>query len=145
MQNEKLKKEKIVMVSGGFDPVHVGHIRMFQEAKNLGTKLIIVLNCDAWLVRKKGKAFMRQDERAELIRGFSCVDEVFILESDRSDVVEAIEKFRPHIFANGGDRKEEKDIPEADICKKLGVQMIFNVGGGKIRSSSELLKAYNNN
>lgn len=130
------------MVSGGFDPVHVGHLRMFDAAKKLGTKLIVVLNCDAWLMRKKGKAFMNQNERAELIAGFSCVDEVFILESDRNDVVEAIEKFRPHIFANGGDRKEEKDIPEADICKKLGVEMIFNVGGGKIRSSSELLKNY---
>ncbi|MBI2108789.1 MAG: adenylyltransferase/cytidyltransferase family protein [Parcubacteria group bacterium] len=136
------KKGKVVMVSGGFDPVHVGHLRMFDAAKKLGTKLIVVLNCDAWLMRKKGKAFMNQNERAELIAGFSCVDEVFILESDRNDVVEAIEKFRPHIFANGGDRKEEKDIPEADICKKLGVEMIFNVGGGKIRSSSELLKNY---
>lgn len=130
------------MVSGGWDPVHIGHVRLFQEAKKLGTKLIVVLNCDAWLIRKKGKAFMAQDERAELIRGFECVDEVFILESDRNDVVEAIQKFRPHIFANGGDRKEEKDIPEAEICKKLGVEMVFNVGGGKIRSSSELLKNY---
>ncbi|MBI2047885.1 MAG: adenylyltransferase/cytidyltransferase family protein [Parcubacteria group bacterium] len=135
-------KEKVVMVSGGWDPVHIGHVRLFQEAKKLGTKLIVVLNCDAWLIRKKGKAFMAQDERAELIRGFECVDEVFILESDRNDVVEAIQKFRPHIFANGGDRKEEKDIPEAEICKKLGVEMVFNVGGGKIRSSSELLKNY---
>lgn len=143
MRNAKLKNEKIIMVSGGFDPVHVGHLRMFDEAKKLGTKLIVVLNCDAWLARKKGKAFMPQDERAELIAGFSCVDEVFILESDRNDVAEAIEKFRPHIFANGGDRKAEKDIPEAAICKKLGVKMVFNVGGGKVRSSSELLKNYN--
>ena len=85
---------------------------------------------------------MAKEERAELIRGFECVDEVFVLESDRNDVVEAIQKFRPHIFANGGDRKEEKDIPEAEICKKLGIEMVFNVGGGKIRSSSELLKSY---
>ncbi|MDP3726196.1 MAG: adenylyltransferase/cytidyltransferase family protein, partial [bacterium] len=62
----KNKKEKIVMVSGGWDPVHVGHVRLFQEAKKLGTKLIVVLNCDAWLIRKKGKAFMNQSERAEI-------------------------------------------------------------------------------
>ncbi len=123
--------------------MHIGHLRMFEEAKKLGTRLIIILNCDAWLVRKKGKAFMPQDERAELIRGFKCVDDVFILESDRSDVSEAIQKIRPHIFANGGDRKNEADIPEAEICKKLGVTMVFNVGGGKVRSSSELLKNYN--
>ncbi|MDP3726490.1 MAG: hypothetical protein Q8R36_04830, partial [bacterium] len=61
------------------------------------------------------------------------------------DVVEAIEKIRPHIFANGGDRKNEADIPEAEICKKLGVTMVFNVGGGKVRSSSELLKSYHQN
>ncbi len=144
------KKEIIVMVSGGFDPVHVGHLRMFEEAKKLGTRLIVVLNCDAWLVRKKGKAFMQQDERAELIRGFGCVDGVFILESDRSDVSEAIEHIRPHIFANGGDRDEVNAAnPESSLykdihtCKKLGVQMVFNVGGGKVRSSSELLKNYN--
>lgn len=142
MQQENNKKETIVAVSGGFDPIHVGHLRMFEEAKKLGTKLIVILNCDAWLVRKKGRAFMNQEERAEIIRGFTCVDDVFILESGRNDVSEAIEKIRPHIFANGGDRKEEKDIPEAEICKKLGVQMIFNVGGGKIRSSSDLLKNY---
>lgn len=147
MQNAKLKNEKeiIVAVSGGFDPVHIGHLRMFEEAKKLGTKLVVILNCDAWLIRKKGRAFMPQEERAELIRGFRCVDEVFILESDRDDVGEAIEKIRPHIFANGGDRKNEADIPEPAICKKLGVKMVFNVGGGKVRSSSELLKSYNKN
>ncbi len=138
----KNKKEVIVTVSGGFDPVHVGHLRMFEEAKNLGDKLVVILNCDAWLVRKKGRAFMNQSERAEIIKGFRCVDDVFVLESGRNDVVEALEKIRPHIFANGGDRKAEKDIPEAEICKKLGIQMIFNVGGGKVRSSSELLKNY---
>ncbi|MBI1999153.1 MAG: adenylyltransferase/cytidyltransferase family protein [Parcubacteria group bacterium] len=135
-------EETVVMVSGGFDPLHVGHLRLFEEAKKLGTRLVVVLNCDRWLVRKKGKAFMSQDDRAELIRSMRCVDEVFILESERNDVVPAIEKFRPHIFANGGDRRNEKDIPEADICKKLGVKMIFNVGGDKIRSSSELLEKY---
>jgi len=94
-------EEKIVMVSGGFDPVHVGHMRMFQEAKKLGTKLVVVLNSDAWLVRKKGKAFMSQKERAELLRGFEWVDDTYILESDSDDVAEAIEHIKPHVFANG--------------------------------------------
>jgi D-beta-D-heptose 7-phosphate kinase/D-beta-D-heptose 1-phosphate adenosyltransferase len=136
------KKPKRVMVSGGFDPIHVGHLRMFQEAKALGDELIVVLNCDAWLERKKGKKFMSSDDRAEIVKGFSCVDQVYVLESDRADVSEALELFKPDIFANGGDRKSEKDIPEVVACKKLGIEMIFNVGGGKVRSSSELLNSY---
>ncbi len=134
--------KRIVMVSGGFDPVHIGHLQMFEEAKKLGDKLVVVLNSDEWLIRKKGKYFMNQEERAAIVRGFTCVDDIFILESDRNDVGEAIEKIRPHIFANGGDRRDEKDIPEAKTCKELGVEMIFNVGGGKVQSSSELLKQY---
>jgi len=89
---------------------------------------------------------MNQNDRAELIRSIKYVDDVYVLQSDRNDVGEAIEKFRPDIFANGGDRKDEASIPEAATCKKLGVEMIFNVGkSGKIRSSSELLKKYLNN
>jgi D-beta-D-heptose 7-phosphate kinase/D-beta-D-heptose 1-phosphate adenosyltransferase len=135
-------EKKLVMVSGGFDPVHIGHLRMFEEAKKLGDELLVVLNCDEWLVRKKGRFFMSGHDRAEIIKGFHCVDYVHVLESARNDVCEAIEIFKPHIFANGGDRRDEKDIPEAEICKRLGVEMVFNVGGGKLRSSSELLKNY---
>lgn len=135
------------MVSGGFDPVHIGHVRMFEEAKKLAKKikgkLLVVVNSDAWLIRKKGKNFMSSEDRAEIIRNFRAVDYVWVLESNENHVGEAIKKWKPAIFANGGDRKEEKDIPEATICKELGVKMIFNVGaGGKIRSSSELLKKY---
>ena len=140
--NENVSGKKLVMVSGGFDPVHVGHVRMFNEAKKLGDELLVVINCDKWLVRKKGKNFMSSTDRAEIISNFRSVDHVYVLESDRSDVSEAIEKFQPTIFANGGDRRAEKDIPEAEICKKLNVEMIFNVGGDKLRSSSELLKNY---
>jgi cytidyltransferase-like protein len=136
------KKEKIVMVSGGFDPVHFGHVKMFQEAKKLGDKLIVVVNCDAWLQRKKGRAFMDQEHRAAIIRELRPVDEVYILESDHDHVCEALEKFRPHVFANGGDRRSDKDIPESQVCRDLGIEMIFNVGGDKVQSSSNLLKAY---
>lgn len=138
-----MSKPKLVMVSGGFDPVHIGHLEMFKEAKELGDRLLVVLNCDDWLTRKKGKFFMNQNDRATLIKSIKYVDDVYVLQSNRNDVGEAIEKFRPDIFANGGDRKDEASIPEAEICKKLGVKMIFNVGqSGKIRSSSELLKKY---
>ena len=142
--NNGIMRPKLVMVSGGFDPAHIGHLQLFREAKELGDTLIVVLNCDRWLIRKKGRVFMKQEDRAAIIREFRGVDEVYILETDRDDVGEAIEKFKPDIFANGGDQREEKDIPEAELCRKLGVRMVFNVGGGKLRSSSKLLSAYLN-
>lgn len=142
---------RIVAVSGGFDPVHIGHARMFEEARKLGTHLVVILNGDAWLKRKKGFAFMPQDERAELIKKFTAVDDVYIHESDDSHVADALRDYTMNIngtpypiavFANGGDRKNEDDIPEAPICKEKNIEMIFNVGaGGKVQSSSWLTDA----
>jgi D-beta-D-heptose 7-phosphate kinase/D-beta-D-heptose 1-phosphate adenosyltransferase len=148
----KKKNKKLVMVSGGFDPIHVGHLRMFQEAKKLGDELLVVLNCDRWLVKKKGKNFMSADDRKEIIKNFRHVDHVHVLETENMDVSEALELFRPAIFANGGDRnqKDAQDpksslYKEVAVCKRLGIKMVFNVGkGGKIRSSSELLNKYKN-
>ncbi|MEK7567077.1 MAG: adenylyltransferase/cytidyltransferase family protein [Patescibacteria group bacterium] len=138
-----MNKPRLVMVSGGFDPVHIGHLEMFKEARELGDRLLVVLNCDDWLMRKKGKFFMNQDDRAALIKSIKYVDDVHVLQTERDDVGEAIEKFHPDIFANGGDRKDEASIPEAKICRELGIDMVFNVGrSGKIRSSSELLAKY---
>ncbi len=136
------KSKKLVMVSGGFDPIHVGHLQMFEEAKALGDELVVVINCDAWLSRKKGKPFMSSEDRAKIIHAFECVDHIYVLESDRHDVGEALELIRPDIFANGGDRFAD-NIPELQICQELGIEMVFNVGkDGKLRSSSELLKNY---
>lgn len=132
---------KVVAVSGGFDPVHIGHLRMFQEAKKLGDVLVVILNCDDWLVRKKGRAFMDEQERAEIIKGFACVDDVYIHQSDKSDVGDALRIIHPDIFANGGDRKEG-NTPEGEVCAELGIEMVFGVGGEKIQSSSELIKKY---
>lgn len=137
------KKERIVAVSGGFDPIHVGHIRMFQEAKKLGDKLIVILNNDHWLRKKKGYVFMPQEERMEIIKAISGVDKV-VLTSNKPNsgdmsVCSELQKIRPHIFANGGDRKLG-NIPEVPVCRQIGCKMIFNVGrGGKIQSSSWLL------
>lgn len=138
-------KGKTIVVSGGFDPVHVGHVRMFESAKDLvgeDGKFIVILNCDKWLSRKKGKSFMPQDERAEIISAFECVDGVYIHESDSNDVCEALEKIKPNVFANGGDRRNEEDIPESKICEEAGIEMIFNIGGDKVQSSSKLLNLY---
>src|ERR1700690_2175256 len=140
------KKQKTVAVSGGFDPIHIGHIRMFKEARKLGDRLVVILNNDNWLKTKKGFAFMPEQERAEIIKEFPCVDEVYITthrvdDTDRS-VCKALEELKPDIFVNGGDRKNEADIPETAVCKKFGIEMIFGIGfGGKVQSSSWLTNA----
>ena len=138
------KDYRLVMVSGGFDPVHIGHIRLFQEAKKLGDELVVILNNDNWLRFKKGFAFMPENDRKEIIESFRFVDRVFITAHKENtndiSVCREIELIRPHIFANGGDRKQD-NIPEYALCQRLGIEMVFNVGeGGKIRSSSELVK-----
>lgn len=139
---KKNNKKKIVAVSGGFDPIHLGHLRMFKLARELGDELVVIINSDGWLRRKKGAYFMSANERKEIIEEFSCVDRVYIHNSVKPDVCGALEEIKPAIFANGGDRKNVEDIPEAEICNKLGIEMVFNVGGKKIRSSSDLLKNY---
>ena len=150
MKTKKNKKEKIVAVSGGFDPLHIGHIRMFQEAKKLGNKLVVILNNDNWFDVKGKPVFMSEKERKEIIEALECVDEVLISGHRKGtkdiSVCKELLKIKPHIFANGGDRKpDDCDLPSSEykVCKKLGIEMVFNVGyGGKIRSSSELLKEY---
>lgn len=146
----KEKNERWVAVSGGFDPVHVGHLRMFKEARALGDKLVVIINNDNWLKDKKGYVFMPQAERKELIASFPFVDKVVLTDhkkgdSDRS-VCRALAKLKPAIFANGGDRKSTKDIPEAKVCKELGIKMVFNVGaGGKVQSSSWMIRDVSKN
>ena len=126
------------MVSGGFDPVHVGHLRMFQEASKLG-RLVVALNSDEWLMRKKGYIFMPFEERKEIIQGFSCVSSVTHIEDEDNSACEAIERIHPDIFANGGDRFEN-NTPETLTCIKYDIEMLWGVGGGKIQSSSDMVK-----
>ena len=144
-----MKLETKVVVSGGIDPIHIGHIRLIQEARKLGDKLVVILNNDNWLKKKKIHIFMHQKERKEILESIEGVDEVIISNHPKNpkdmSVAKEILKIRPDIFANGGDKKTEKDIPEAEACRKIGCKMIFNVGkGGKIQSSSWLLMKYVN-
>ncbi len=137
-------KKKVVAVSGGFDPVHVGHVRMFKEARRLGDELVVILNNDNWLAAKKGRAFMPEKERKELLESIRSVDRVVVTkhkkgESDRS-VCRELAALKPAIFANGGDRKMG-NTPEVALCNDLGIAMAFNVGkGGKVQSSSWLIE-----
>jgi D-beta-D-heptose 7-phosphate kinase/D-beta-D-heptose 1-phosphate adenosyltransferase len=137
------KKPVVVAVSGGFDPVHIGHVRMLNEAKALGDKLVVILNNDHWIRKKKGQEFMPDYERKEILESFGAVDEVFLTEhgpnpTDMS-VCDALRKVRPHIFANGGDRHAD-NVPEVAVCRDINCQMVYSIGkGGKVQSSSWLL------
>ena len=140
------KKEKIVLVTGGFDPLHSGHIAFFQEAKKLGDKLIVGINSDAWLTRKKGQAFMSFSERKTIIENLGMVDDVLSFDDSDDTASGAIYKlmatagYGKHIiFANGGDRNEE-NTPEYNTYQD-DIEFVYGVGGDyKINSSSTLLE-----
>ncbi len=142
------KKKIIVAVSGGFDPIHIGHIDMLKEAKKLGDELVVILNNDNWLTLKKGKPFMPEQERKEIIEALRPVDRVILSKHEAGtndmSVSRELEELKPDIFANGGDRVGD-NVPEVAICQKIGCRMVFNVGQkGKIQSSSWLLNNYSN-
>lgn len=145
-----MKKQIIVAVSGGFDPIHIGHVRMFREAKKLGDKVIVILNNDNWLKKKKGYVFMSQQERKEVIEALECVDEVIFTKHPKNPkdmtVCRELLELKPDIFANGGDRKGINiATPEVAVCKNINCKDVYNVGhGGKIQSSSWLLAKYAN-
>ncbi len=135
---------KVVAISGGFDPIHIGHVRMIQESRALGDRLIVILNNDNWLIAKKGFVFMPETERKEVLEAIAGVDEVVLTDHAEDDpdrsVVRTLRLIRPHIFANGGDRKPDGDpVPEVALCNELGIEMVYNMGrGGKVQSSSAL-------
>ncbi|MCI0479926.1 adenylyltransferase/cytidyltransferase family protein [Candidatus Uhrbacteria bacterium] len=132
----------IVAVSGGFDPIHVGHVRMIREAAALGDELVVILNNDHWLRRKKGQVFMNERERKEVIEAIAGVRRVVLTshgpDGEDMSVCAELREVRPHIFANGGDRKPG-NVPEDAVCEALGIRMAYGIGhGGKVQSSSWL-------
>jgi D-beta-D-heptose 7-phosphate kinase/D-beta-D-heptose 1-phosphate adenosyltransferase len=136
---------KVVLVTGGFDPLHSGHIDYFKAAKSLGDKLIVGLNSDAWLERKKGRAFMSINERVSIVENLKMVDGVILFNDDDGSAIEAIRNAKllyPQseiIFANGGDRTAN-NIPELVV---KDVIFMFGIGGTKKASSSDLLRNWN--
>ena len=139
--------KKIVLITGGFDPLHSGHIAYFKAAKELGDILVVGVNSDAWLTRKKGSPFMPYKERIEIVRNIVGVD--FVIDFDDSDnsakhAIWMVRQSYPQdkiIFANGGDRTDE-NIPEMDIDDN-NLQFVFGVGGfNKANSSSWILQEW---
>jgi len=127
------------MVSGGFDPIHGGHVQMIRDAAQHGN-VIVVANSDEWLMRKKGYVFMTFEERAKILKEMKGVILVSAVDDSDNTVCEAIKLLRPDYFANGGDRGKD-NTPEQDVCEQLGIEMLWGVGGDyKFNSSSDLVK-----
>jgi cytidyltransferase-like protein len=136
---------KVVLVTGGFDPVHTGHLEYFCAAKALGNVLVVGVNSDSWLTRKKGRAFMPSNERIGIIQSLRMVDHCILFNDNDNTAIEAIRNVKimyPNsqiIFANGGDRTQD-NIPEME---ETGVEFVFGVGGTtKQNSSSWILEEW---
>ena len=127
---------KVVTISGYFDPIHVGHLEYIRLAKELGEQLIVIVNNDTQCKIKKGKAFMNENDRLEIVKSIMWVDDAILSIDKDTTVCKTLELIKPQIFANGGDR-HNKESPESIICRKLGIKMIDGLGK-KIRSSSEI-------
>lgn len=139
--------DNIVLVTGGFDPIHSGHISYLKEASKLGSKLIVGLNSDEWLVRKKGNYFLPFKERVTILKSIKYVNKVISFDDTDDTANKLIGLARTFgkgkvIFANGGDR-ERNNVPEIDTWgSNPQVEFVFGVGGNKTNSSSDILNNY---
>ena len=138
---------KLSIVSGGFDPVHVGHLELFERAKSIADKLFVIVNHDKFLINKKGKPFMSLKERMTMVQALKPVNLVIKSIDEDQTVCATLKfvhemyknKFDEIMFCNGGDRVEGGHTPEHDLCLELGVNPVYGLGD-KIQSSSWLLK-----
>ena len=145
MKSNEMKK--YVIVSGFFNPLHEGHLKMFEEAKKLGKHLIVIVNNDKQQLLKKGKIIMSELERLRIIKALKMVDTARLAFDEDGTVVNTLEyygkvfKGSGLVFANGGDRKDKETVPETKICEEYKIEMVFGVGGfEKTNSSSNINK-----
>ena len=131
----------VIAISGGFDPLHIGHVRLIQAAAHYG-KVMVILNSDDWLKRKKGYSFMSWAQRCEILMAMKDVTGVVRVDDADGTVCEALLKLKPDYFANGGDRGPE-NTPELKLCCDMGIKTMFGIGGGKIESSSNMVRRIN--
>jgi cytidyltransferase-like protein len=129
-------KKSRIAISGYFDPIHIGHLEYIALAKELGDYLIVIVNNDKQCALKKGKSFMCEDDRLEIVAQIKGVDEAIMSIDEDRTVCKTLDLLKPDIFANGGDRSNS-EIPEFKICKENGTKVVDDLGD-KIRSSSEL-------
>ena len=135
---------RIVCTSGGFDPLHPGHASCIIESKQYGDTLVVIVNGDGFLQRKKGKPFMDIETRCALVSCLRGVDYVVPFEAEGNDqtVSKALRLLRPHVFTKGGDRVDFTNIPEWQVCQDLGIELISQVGQPKLWSSSDFLREW---
>lgn len=134
----KATLQTIGCVSGGFDPIHSGHINMMEAAKKQCDVLVAIANADSFLQNKKGFVFMPYLDRLNVLSSIQYVDYVYVWYSENEHVADALRRVVPHIFFNGGDRTNPN--PEEDkVCKALEIKQVFGVGGSKTQSSSALV------
>lgn len=125
---------KVVIISGYFNPLHGGHLDMVEAAKKLGDRLVVVVNNDKQQVLKKGKIILDEDNRVRLMRALRDVDEVVLSIDEDPTQIETLRQLAHNyhgeelIFANGGDRQGEREIPETAVCKEHGIELVFGVG-----------------
>lgn len=133
---------KLVIVSGYFNPLHGGHLDMMEAAAKMGDRLLVIVNNDKQQMLKKGKIILPQENRYRLVDALRMVDEVFLSLDEDPPVIETlriIAKTHPYdelVFANGGDRNSDKEIPETAVCQEYGIELAFGVGGATKADSS---------
>lgn len=134
-----MPRKKKIALSGGFDPLHVGHLSMINDASKYGY-VIVILNSDDWLCRKKGYNLMSWDDRKEILMNMKNVHDVVKVDDTDGTVCEALRRIRPHYFGNGGDRTK-KNTPEQTVCTELGIELVWKIGGAaKMRNSSQIVR-----
>lgn len=142
---DNMSYDRLVVCSGGFDPLHIGHAKYILEASKLKGEngiLVVICNSDSWLKRKKGYSFMPESERLFIAASLKGVDYAVPWDDGSPTVVGALKALRPTHFAKGGDRDSAENVPEFDVCKDIGCEVVFGVGGGKIQSSSTLVERF---
>jgi cytidyltransferase-like protein len=134
---------RIVVTSGGFDPLHPGHITSIQDSRQFGDVVVVVVNGDEFLAAKKGKPFQDLETRCAIVSAIRGVDYVIPFEIDGDPTVrEALRRLRPDVFTKGGDRVDHQSIPEWGVCQELGIEIVSGVGADKDWSSSWFLEEW---
>lgn len=133
---------RIVCTSGGWDPIHPGHVSCIVESKQYGDTLVAVVNGDWFLTNKKGRPFMPVMDRCQIVSAIRGVDFVVRYDAEETTVSGALEIIKPNVFTKGGDRTAPSNIPEWATCVRLGIQVITGVGYSKQWSSSDYLKRW---
>ena len=129
---------KVVVVSGYFDPLHVGHLDNIHLARELGDKLVIIVNNDKQSALKKGGSFMNEADRMKIMESLGAVDEVVLSIDEDHTQCKTLAMIKPDIFAKGGDRNAG-EIPESGVCREHGIEIVDGLGQ-KIRASSDLIR-----